>query len=77
MIIADDIRKNLGVAVYVDTLRRSLKSQLRHANKMNSKYTIIMDEKTVTNETVVIKNMIEKTQESITLNNVVSYFESE
>tara|TARA_Y100001970_G_scaffold153517_1_gene187934 strand:- start:2672 stop:3922 length:1251 start_codon:yes stop_codon:yes gene_type:complete len=77
MLLADNIRKNLGVAVYIDSLRRSLKSQLRHANKMNSKYTIIMDEKTVTNETVVIKNMIEKTQESITLNNVVSYFESE
>ena len=77
MLLADNIRKNLGVAVYIDSLRRSLKSQLRHANKMNAKYTIIMDENTVTNKTVVIKNMIEKTQESITLNNVVSYFESE
>jgi histidyl-tRNA synthetase len=77
MLLADDIRKNLGVAVYVDSLRRSLKSQLRHANKMNAKYTIIMDSETVKNKTIVIKNMSEKIQESIKLNNVVSYFESE
>ena len=77
MLLADDIRKNLGVAVYVDSLRRSLKSQLRHANKMNAKYTIIMDSETVKNKTVVIKNMSEKIQESIKLNNIVSYFESE
>ncbi len=77
MLLADDIRKNLGVAVYVDSLRRSLKSQLRHTNKMNAKYTIIMDSETVKNKTVVIKNMSEKIQESIKLNNIVSYFESE
>ena len=76
MIIADDIRKNLGVAVYVDTLRRSLKSQLRHANKMNSKFSIILDSKTSNQNTVSIKSMEENTQEEIDINNIISYFES-
>lgn len=76
MIIADDIRKNLGVAVYVDTLRRSLKSQLRHANKMNSKFSIILDSKTSNENTVSIKSMEENTQEEIDINNIISYFES-
>ena len=76
MIIADDIRKNLGVAVYVDTLRRSLKSQLRHANKMNSKFSIILDSNTSNENTVSIKSMEENTQEEININNIISYFES-
>ena len=76
MIIADNIRKNLGVAVYVDTLRRSLKSQLRHANKMNSKFSIILDSNTSNENTVSIKSMEENTQEEIDINNIISYFES-
>ena len=76
MIIPDDIRKNLGVAVYVDTLRRSLKSQLRHANKMNSKFSIILDSNTSNENTVSIKSMEENTQEEIDINNIISYFES-
>ena len=76
MIIADDIRKNLGVAVYVDTLRRSLKSQLRHANKMNSKFSIILDSNTSNENKVSIKSMEENTQEEIDINNIISYFES-
>ena len=65
MKLADDIRRNLGVAVYTDSLRRSLKSQLRHANKINAKYTIIIDSNTLKNNTVVIKDMEQKQQESI------------
>ncbi len=76
MIIADNIRKNLGVAVYVDTLRRSLKSQLRHSNKMESKFSIILDSKTVNKNTVSIKNMEENIQEEINIDNIISYFES-
>ena len=77
MKLADDIRKNLGVAVYVDSLRRSLKSQLRHANKIDSKFTIIMDSNTINDNTVVIKNMNEKKQDLIKIDKVISFFESE
>ena len=38
-----DRRKELGVAVYVDSLSRSIKSQMRHANKMNAKFSVIFD----------------------------------
>ena len=77
MRLADNIRKNLGVAVYIDSLRRSLKSQLRHANKMNATYAIIMDSNTVKDETVIIKNMEQNQQKSVKVDNVISYFESE
>ena len=77
MKLADDIRKTLGVAVYTDSLRRSLKSQLRHANKMNAKFTIIIDSNTIKENTVIIKNMEKKEQDLIQLDNVISFFESE
>ncbi|MDC0145371.1 histidine--tRNA ligase [bacterium] len=77
MQIADLLRKELGVAVYIDSLRRSIKSQMRHANKMNAKFTIILDLENLKKDKVLIKNMNENKQESILINNIVSYFESE
>ena len=76
MKLADDIRKDLGVAVYLDSLRRSLKSQLRHANKMNAKFVIILDAETIKEKKVIIKNMENNKQESIAMDNIISYFES-
>ena len=43
MCLADSMRKELGLSVYIDTLRRSIKSQMRHANKMHAKFSIIFD----------------------------------
>ena len=77
MQIADLLRKELGVAVYIDSLRRSIKSQMRHANKMNAKFTIILDLENFKKDKVLIKNMNENKQESILIDNIVSYFESE
>ena len=77
MQLADLLRKELGIAVYIDSLRRSIKSQMRHANKMNAKFTIILDSENLNENKIFIKNMNDNTQESILINNVVSYFESE
>ena len=77
MQIADLLRKELGVAVYIDSLRRSIKSQMRHANKMNAKFTIILDLENLKKDKVLIKNMNENKQESILIDNIMSYFESE
>ena len=77
MSLADNIRKDLGVRVYIDSLRRSVKSQMRHANKMNAKFCIIFDSKELKNEKVIIKNMAENKQDVVSLSEVLSYFESE
>ena len=76
MKLADTLRKELGVAVYVDALRRSIKSQMRHANKMNAKFSIIFDPEQLKNKKVIIKNMKKNEQDSIELNNIIPYFES-
>ena len=77
MQLADLLRKELGVAVYVDSLRRSIKSQMRHANKMNAKFSIIFDSKNLKKDEIFVKNMNKNTQESILINNIIPYFESE
>ena len=77
MKLADQIRKDLGAAVYVDSLRRSIKSQMRHANKMNAQFVIIMDSETNKNGDVVIKNMQKNKQETVSIDNAISYFESD
>ncbi len=77
MQLADLLRKELGVAVYIDSLRRSIKSQLRHANKINAKFSIIFDSESLKANKVLIKNMNENKQEAILIDNIISYFESE
>ena len=77
MHLADNIRKEIGVRVYVDSLRRSIKSQMRHANKMNAKFSIIFDQEELKNNKLIIKNMIENSQEVVLVSKVLDYFESE
>ena len=77
MQLADLLRKELGIAVYIDSLRRSIKSQMRHANKMNAKFSIIFDPENLKEDKVIIKNMNQNKQESILINDIISYFESE
>ena len=77
MQLADLLRKELGVAVYIDSLRRSVKSQLRHANKMNAKFSVIFDVENLKQDKIFIKNMNENKQDSILMDNIISYFESE
>ncbi|SVD05503.1 uncharacterized protein METZ01_LOCUS358357, partial [marine metagenome] len=77
MQLADLLRKELGVAVYVDSLRRSIKSQMRHANKMNAKFSVIFDVENLNQDKIFIKNMNENKQDTILIDNIISYFESE
>ena len=77
MQLADLLRKELGVAVYVDSLRRSMKSQMRHANKMNAKFSVIFDVENLKQNKIFIKNMNENKQDTILIDNIISYFESE
>ena len=77
MQLADKIRKDLGASVYIDSLRRSVKSQMRHANKMNTKFCIIFDSEEFKNNKIIIKNMTKNKQELIPISNIISYFESE
>ncbi|SVD22685.1 uncharacterized protein METZ01_LOCUS375539, partial [marine metagenome] len=65
--------RNDNFIVIMETLRRSLKSQMKEANKLNSKYTIIIGEEEIKNQKAIIKNMESGDQKAISFNQINSY----
>ena len=68
--------RNLGIKVVCETLRRSMRSQMREANKCNADFAIIIGEEEFANKTIQIKNLSEGKQESIKYHKPITYFKS-
>lgn len=64
--LALQLRKD-GVFVEYDICERSLKSQLKYADKKNIKYNIVIGEEEIANNNAKLKNMITGEETSITL----------
>ncbi len=58
-ILASELR-NYNIAVDADISNRSLKAQMKYANKINAKYTITIGEEELNNKIVTLKNMQDK-----------------
>ena len=71
--ITESLRNNNFIVIN-DTLRRSLKSQMKDANRLNVLYTIIIGEDEIKNNKVTIKNMDKGTQDYISFDKINSYF---
>ena len=54
--IAKNLRDN-GISCETDLVNRSVKSQFKYANKINAKFTIILGEDELKNNSVKLKNM--------------------
>lgn len=67
------ILRNAGNRVAVDLLRRSMKAQMREANRLNVKYTVIIGENEYQNNTVLIKNMQNSEQIEIKVDEIINY----
>jgi len=61
MEITHKLRK-MGISVGTDMLRRSMKAQMREANKLNATLAIIVGETELENQTVVVKELKKGTQ---------------
>ena len=72
--LAEEIRERQGVSVVIETLRRSLKAQMREANRMNAEYVLILGNDELKNNIAVIKDMASGEQEKISLDEVTDYF---
>ena len=73
LFIANELRE-LGCYVIMDTLRRSLKAQLRDANRIGAVKAVIMGEEELKNKTVQIKDLSSGEQEEIVMNDLVKHF---
>lgn len=67
--------RHQGIAAIQATGDKSLKSQLRQANSLDVKYTVIIGEKEVANETAVLRDMSSGEQETVPLSEVASLLE--
>jgi len=67
--------RKIGLKVVSDPLRRSMKSQLREANKLEAKFALILGETEINDKTVAIKNLAEGTQKIILQSKLINFFE--
>ena len=68
-----DVRSQ-GIAAECDFARRSMKAQLREANRLHARHVVIVGEQEMRSETAVIKDMATGEQLGIAFPSVVSYF---
>lgn len=72
--IANQLREK-GISSEMDFLGKSLKSQMRTANKLLVPYVLILGPEELKEEKVTIKNMADGAQEEISLDNVLPYLQ--
>ena len=73
--LAEELRSN-DIRTSFDYLRRSIKAQMREANKLGAQYAIIIGEDELKDKSVIIKDLSTSNQEKITLDSVKKYMKS-
>ena len=68
--------RNLGIKVVCETLRRSMRSQMREANKCNADLAVIIGEQEKNDKTVQVKNLNDGSQQTIEQKNIFDHFKS-
>ena len=69
--LLNELRKS-GIRAVIDTKARNLKGQLKYANKLGAKYSVVIGEDEVRTGELTLKNMVEGTQIKIDRNNLIS-----
>jgi len=69
--------RNLNLSVVSDPLRRSLKAQMREANKINANFIILIGEEELSKGLFVIKNLKERSQKNFTKSEIMKFFKEE
>ena len=68
--------RKAGLIMEFDSLRRSIKSQMREANKIGASLAIIIGDKELKDKSVQIKDLKNGQQESIPIDSIISYIKS-
>jgi len=73
--LAEDLRKN-KIRTDFDSLRRSLKAQMREANKAGAQFAIIIGDKELEQEKAEVKDLSSGDQEQIEINGLIKHINS-
>ncbi len=71
--LVDCLRKN-NVAAITDLMGKSLKAQLKYADKAGVKYVLVLGENEVAEDKAVLKNMLSKENAEIKLSELTKFF---
>lgn len=71
--IVKKLRDN-GIVVETDYMDRSVKAQMKYANKIHAKHTVIIGSDEIANNQVRIKNMADGQQTEVALDKIADYF---
>ncbi len=69
-----DTLRNAGIIVETDYMNRSVRAQMKYANKINAKYTLIIGENELKDKLVNIKDMDKGEQIEVSLDKIVDFF---
>jgi histidyl-tRNA synthetase len=64
--------RNAGLSADMDYSEGSLKSQMRIANKIGSRYTVIVGEKELSKNMIILRNMQTKEQKEVKIDDLIS-----
>jgi histidyl-tRNA synthetase len=72
--LANDLRNNCGKTVVLETLRRSLKAQMREAGRCEAEITIIIGDEEISNDKIIVKDMSTGKQQDIAMSDATHFF---
>jgi histidyl-tRNA synthetase len=72
-VLADEIRQK-GFRVTLETLQRSMKAQMKEANRMGAQFTVIIGENEILEGSAIIKNMENSEQTQTPFDSIASHF---
>ena len=65
-----------GLNIVSDPMRRSMKSQMRDANKLRARYVAILGESELKDKTIILKKLESGKQENIKQEKIIKYFDN-
>jgi len=71
-----DLRKN-GILAERDYLSRSVKAQMKYANKLQAKFSAVIGDDDISKNTAIIKNMTTGESQEVEFSNVADYLKNE
>ena len=73
--LINDLRRN-GIKVDKDYLNRKNKGQMKQADRLNAKYTVVIGDQELENNEIGVKNMISGETENVQLDELINYFKN-
>ncbi len=74
LVLADRLRREKGLRVVVETMRRSMKAQMREANRQKAQYAVIIGDNEVERKVAIVKDMSQGDQHEIPFDSLTGQF---